>query len=229
MSNRKSITVIRVSENFTIRKLDPKEITRKYFNGDYSNRKLPASKIKKKVDSVKMGKEIGQKECSEVFQFKDRNNNYQTIFTTNHNLYQKEEENTIVKCKYCKRKILKNHLGLPIRVEKKGEELIFHILDSFCDFGCAFSFLKRKNFESRLFKSSSYINSEQLLYFFFYSVFPEKEGEKIREKPDWDLLRENGGPLTDEEFDSGSIQFIPTPNVILSPSKKQYIKINSKN
>lgn len=231
MSKTKSI--IRVSENFTIRKIDPKAIVQRFFNGEYGNRNLPTNKIKISTASVKMGKDVGQKESAEVFQFKDKNNNYQTIYTTNHVSYKQFSEETnekpIIKCKYCKRGNLKNSVGLPIAIEKKDGVIIYYIIDSFCDFGCAFSFLKRKNSESRLFRNSLYMNAEQMLYCFYYGVYPDKVGEKIKEKPDWDLLRENGGPLTNEEFDSDSTEYVHVPSIIMLPAKKQYIKLNTKN
>ena len=228
MSKTKS--VIRISENFTIRKIEPKKIAENYFMGKYKDRTLPQTKIKSTNAFIKIGKDVGQQSSSEIFQFKDKNNNYQTIYTTNHTLYQQSLENCdkkpILKCKYCKRGNLLQPVGLPISMETQEENIIFYTIDAFCDFGCAFSFLKRKNSESRLFRNSLYMNAEQMLYCFYYRVYPNKVGEKIKEKPDWDLLRENGGSLTNEEFDSDSVQYIPIPSLIMFPAKKQYIKIN---
>jgi hypothetical protein len=231
MSNTKS--VIRVSENFTIRKIEVKKINQLFFKGEYETRVLPCKKIKNTKGAIKMGKNVGQQVTEEVFQFKDRNNNYQTICTTNHALYAYADDETkekpIIKCKYCKRSVLKNYIGLPIAIEKKDKNMIFYVTDSFCDFGCAYSFLKRKSSENRLFRNSLYMNAEQMLYCFYYGIYSEKVGEKIKEKPDWDLLRDNGGPLTNEEFDSDNTEYVPTPCIIMLPAKKQYIKLNTKN
>jgi uncharacterized protein YutD len=232
MSKTKSI--IRISENFTIRKIDPKLLACNFFKGEYSNRTLPENKIKSSHASIKMGKDVGYKSTAEVFQFKDKNNNYQTIYTTNHASYDyfsgNIDEKPLLRCKYCKRGNLKNSIGLPISMEiQNNNNIIFYVIDTFCDFGCAFSFLKRKNSENRLFRNSLYMNAEQMLYCFYYRVFPDKIGEKIKEKPDWDLLRENGGSLTNEEFDSDATEYVLVPSLIMLPSKKQYIKLNTKN
>ena len=209
--------VIRVSETFTIRKIDPRAIASKFFKGEYANRTLPESKIKNSNVIVNIGKEIGNDASSEIYRFKDKNNNNINIYTTNHALYKyyiqdlnNKLDFPILKCKYCKRGNLKRPIGLPVSMTlEKGEKMFgitpenvtFHVVDSFCDFGCAFSYLKRKIGESRMYREPFYANAEQLLYCLYYRVYPDRLGMSIKEKPDWDLLRENGGPLTNEEFD----------------------------
>ena len=229
----KKTTVFRVSENFSLRKIDPNLIALNFFKGEYLNRKISEKKIKK-GNILKIGKDVGNDMSSEVYRFKDKDNNNQTIYTTNHALYnyvtKKNEgkilENPILKCKYCKRGNLKSPIGLPISMEIDNENVKFLVIDSFCDFGCTFSYLKRKNTESRLYRGPIYTNAEQLLYSLYYRVYPDRVGKNIKDKPDWELLRENGGPLTDEEFDSEKADYFPIPSVTVSSTKKQYIKLN---
>ena len=246
MSKNVGITgggILKITESFSLRKIDPKVIARKFFQGDYTNRSLPETKIRGSVSVVKIGKDIGNDKNSEVFSYKDRNNNNQVIYTTNHALYKyvmdsqssantkdTKENPPILKCKYCKRGGMRRPIGLPIKMEKKvkkgGEEITFHVVDSFCDFGCTFSYLKRRTTISRLYRGTLFANAEQLLHIFYYRVYPDRIGESIREKPDWDLLRENGGPLSNEEFDSNNSEYIPVPSIILQPAKQQYVKMN---
>jgi hypothetical protein len=229
-------SVIHVNENFTIRKIIPKEIASRYFKGEFDNRSLPDFKIKTSNALVKLGKDIGKDAASEVYRFIDRGNNNQTILTTNHSLYKysidlyngKTPDCPIVKCKYCKRTILKKPIGLPISMNISEDEVSFTVIDSYCDFGCAFSNLKRKNCESRLYRGPLYMNAEQLLYCMFYRMYPDRIGQSIKEKPDWDLLRENGGSLTDGEFDSEISEYVSIPSLIILPSKKQYLKLHLK-
>ena len=228
--------VFRVSENFTIRKIDPKHIAVKFFKGEYVNRTLPETKIKTAPSGLKIGKYVGNSLSSEVYSFKDKGNNHQTVYTTNHALYEymskknsgEISELPILKCKYCKRNIRNDPVGLPISMQIEGDELYFTVIDNFCDFGCAFSFLKRKNGINRLYRGPLYENAEQMLHAMYYRVYPEKVGEMIRDKDDWDLLRENGGPLTDEEFDYEASIYVPIPSVNITPVKKQYFKIVKK-
>ena len=231
-------TVVRVCENFTIRKIVLKDSAIRYFKGDYKERTLPEFKIRPTVTLGKIGKEIGKDSTSEVYRFLDRSNNNQVILTTNHSLYKYAlEENKesrgllnkpILKCKYCKRTILKSPIGLPISMEPEGDKLLFSVIDSFCDFGCALSYLKRRLMESRLYKGPLYMNSEQMLYCMYYRMYPDRIGQSICEKPDWDLLRENGGPLSNEEFDSNNSNYISIPSIVILPSKRQYTKLNLK-
>ena len=122
---------------------------------------------------------------------------------------------------------MKTPVGLPVAMEINGDHVTFTVVDSFCDFGCAFSFLKRQLCLSREYRGPLYMNSEQMLYSMYYRMHPDKVGERIVEKPDWDLLRENGGPLTDEEFDGISAHYVPITSVITVTGKKQYLKVKA--
>ena len=224
--------ILRITESFSLRKIDAKSIANKFFKGDYANRGWPENKIRSGVSVVKIGKDIGNDKSSEIFSYKDKNNNNQIIYTTNHALYKYISEGSsgincpILKCQYCKRGNLKKPIGLPIAMSKEGEKITFHVTGSFCDFGCAFSHLKRRTGTSRLYRGPLFMNSEQMLNLLYYRVYPERVGETIKEKPDWDLLRDNGGPLTNEEFDSSSSEYVPIPSMILLPSKQQFMKLN---
>ena len=245
-----SKAVIHVSESFTIRKIDAKEIASKYFRGEYDNRTLPDFKLKTSNATIRLGKDIGKDASSEVYRFTDRGNNNLSILTTNHALYRyvnelqngKSSEEPFLRCKYCKRGNLKKPVGMPINMivknsslncslneQPNNNEVIFTVIDSFCDFGCMFSYLKRKNCEHRHYKGPLYMNAEQLLYAMYYRIYPDRLNQSIKEKPEWDLLRENGGPLTDEEFDLDASEYIPIPSVIALPAKKQYLKFHLKN
>lgn len=228
------MSIIQTSENFTIRKINGPEIIQKYLSGGYTERILP-EKIKTGGGGVSLGKAVGKDSGSEVFRFVDRSNNHQTIVTTNHALYQHAidlqngvpSEKPILSCKYCKRRNLKAPIGLPVAMETNGEQTIFSVVDAFCDFGCCFSYLKRSLNLCREYRGPLYMNSEQMLYAMYYRMHPENVGEQIREKPDWDLLRENGGPLTNEEFDNNASNYVPVSSVVVLPGKQQYVKIKA--
>lgn len=229
--SRTKTNLIRIAESFTIRKIDPKQIGLKYFKGEYDERKLPKYKVKTSTSLKNSRKEIGIDYSSEIYRFLDRSSNNQIILTTNHSLYkysQEEGERPILHCKYCKRLVSKTPIGLPIKMEREDDKVVFSVLDSFCDFGCCFSFLKRRVSENRAYKGSLYMNAEQILYCMYYRMHPDKMGTSILEKPDWDLLKENGGPLTDEEFDSDNVSYVSLPSIVVLPSKKQYVKHNFK-
>ena len=226
--------IIRVAETFTLRKIDFIGIAQELLSGKYANRELPEKKIRGGNVLINLGKEIGNNGSSEVYRFKDKHNNNMIVYTTNHSLYKyvtdmqngKVTDLPILKCKYCKRGNLKKPIGLPLVMEYDDhKEPAFYVVDSFCDFGCVFSYLKRKLSESKLFRTHHLINAEQLLYCYYYRVYPHKVGQNILSKPDWELLRENGGSLTDEEFDGDRDEYVPISSLITLPAKKQYLKL----
>lgn len=244
--------IIRVAETFTLRKIPVKDITAKYLAGNYNNRPLTNNKIRTSTAALKVGRETGFDFSSEIYRFSDKHNTPQTILTTNHALYKYHEclqngkvaDVPLVKCKYCKRKITKAPIGLPVAMElssnnnntntssnsnTNNQYVTFYVIDIFCDFGCAFTFLKRRNGESRIYRDTLYMNAEQMLYCMYYRMYPDKIGASIREKPDWELLRENGGLLNDEEFDSDTTDYVSVPSLVILPAKKQYMRLNIKN
>lgn len=227
--------IVRITETFMLRKINPKEIVKKYFKGEYINRGLPKNKIKINTNFVKLGKQIGPDSSSEIYRFTDKSNNAQTILTTNHTSYQFEMDKNrgklvdspLIRCRYCKRNNMSNPIGIPISMQiDKHNNVIFALIDPCCDFGCAFSYLKRKTEGNRYYRGPLYMNAEQMLNCLYYRVHPTKHGKSIQEKPDPDLLRSNGGPLTDEEFDSNSAKYFPLPTVTILPAKKQFLKLN---
>lgn len=218
-----------IKESFMLRRIVPKDLAAKYFKGEFLNRKVPQTKIKTSKNFVKLGKELGKDRSYEVYRFRDKSNNAQTILTTNHSFYEQKdgEMNNLIRCRYCMRNNMKDPVGIPIsmNVDNTGKAT-FVCIDPCCDFGCAFSHLKRITAQNKFYVGPMYMNAEQLLNCMYCRMHPDKRGEMIQAKPDFDLLRNNGGPLTDEEFDSGSAKYISMPNIIVLPAKKQFIKLH---
>jgi len=233
-----SKSVIKISETFMLRRIDPVCILKNYLKGGYKNLEIPKQKIKSKNKRISLGKNYGDNNSYEIYRFKDKSNSKQVILTTNHLIYKhsvdkilgQNVERPIVKCLYCKRKINKTPIGIPISMEtnNKTKEIKFHVDGTYCNFNCMFADFKRINDTSRIYKDPLYMDAEQLIHVMFHKMYPKQEKKRIREAPDWRLLRENGGPLTDKEFDEGNFVFIPMTSVVQVPVKRQYIKLNIK-
>ena len=231
-------SIVRISESFNLRKIDVQNLTKKFLDGEFKDRDLPAKKIKNNITGVKIGKEIGLDSNSEIYQYKDKYNSQQTVYTTNHQMFAHTKNKTefpIICCKYCKRKIFTTPVGIPVSMitqydssksTLKSTNVTFHVIDNFCDFGCAFTFLKIKTGETRYYKNPIYMNAEQLLYCYYYRIYPDFIGKKIHEKPNWEYLRENGGSLSNEEFDAENSQYIPIQSVTTLPAKLQFSRLN---
>ena len=194
MSKKNNKPIVRVLENFLLRRIHPKEIAIKYFKGEYINKTLPINKIKFNKNFVKLGKNIGSDSNSEVYRFTDKSNNTQTILTTNHSSYSfaldksrgKTSDKPLIRCRYCQRNNMTDPVGIPISMEINDNHTFFVLVDPCCDFGCAFSYLKRKKTGNRYYKGPLYMNSEEILNCLYYRVYPDKKGTLIQEKPDPD-------------------------------------------
>jgi len=116
-------------------------------------------------------------------------------------------------CDWCKRKINKG-FGVPIRMIKKDDTYIIYCIGKCCGYRCAFSRWRYKYYIDR---NSRFCHGEQILKFLFFKQY---NGKELIEAPDPDLLKENGGSLTYEEFDSH--EYILTPNIIFAPIKQEY-------
>jgi hypothetical protein len=110
------------------------------------------------------------------------------------------------RCWYCKRWTKDGiRVGVPIKMkdDKFHHMMIVDIEGCACNYSCAYSYLKREC------KNDIFTGRLTILYKIFELIFQGKE--KLVHAPDFSLLQENGGNLTDEEFDSGARGFTANP------------------
>lgn len=225
-----SKTIVKIPETFILRSIDPIDILSKYLKGEYKTLKIPTKKVKNKF--LTTGKNIGTNPSYEIYRLLDKSNTHQTIFTTNHNLYNhysnvikhKKSDRPLLKCTYCRRDIKGEYVGLPVSMEMDKEHVSFFTEGYYCHFGCAYANLKRVIPVSRIHRDPLYMDAEQLLHCMYHKLYPN-EPRNIVEAPDWRLCRSNGGPLTDEEFDSKTYKYVAINNVAMLPVKRQYMKL----
>ena len=215
-----------------LRRVDPVDLLTRYLRGEYKNLMIPGQKVKI-TSGVRMGKVLGSDASAEIFKLSSKHNNGNVIVTTNHSNFKyfkdlSENKDTIkpnLRCLHCKRIVQNNSVGIPVEVDHSNNKLRFQVVGVYCHFGCAYADLKRTLGITRIYRDPLYSNSEQLLYALYYSMYPDKKGEKIKESPDWRLLDENCGPLTSEQFDSGTYSYIHVPSIITIPTKVQHIRL----
>lgn len=227
-------TNIKISETLMLRRIDPVNLLNRYLAGDFSNVKIPNDKIDISSNFINLNQRIGNDQTSKIYRFNDKSNCGQTVVTTNHNQYNyvkntMENKNPIKSTTWClwsKRKIEGTPIGIPIVMEiDKQNKVTFQTEDTYANFGCALAGLKRLYSCHRNYKDPLYMDAEQLLHCMYYRMYPDKLGTRIVEAKDWRLLDINGGPLTEEEYDSDQYGYIPIPNVVTIPIKRQYIKL----
>lgn len=228
-------SIVKITESFMLRRIDPVDILRKYLAGQFKNKKIPEKSVTISNTFVSLGKSLGTNPSSESYRLADKTNTGKVIVTTNHKTYQYEKdknenrstERPKVLCQYCKRLLTKDHPGIPIEMEvnERTGNAKFYVDGSFCHFGCAYASLKREIGVSKCYRDPLYMDSEQMLYCLYYRVHPDKRGSRINESPDWRLLDENGGPLSSKDFDAGTCEYVKIPQATLLPAKKQYIRL----
>lgn len=219
-----------------LRRIDPDVMFKKYRAGEFVSLKIPNNKINVSLAFTNTSNRIGKDHNSRMFRFNDKTNVGQIVATTNHGAYQygkdlnenKTPTNRILRCRWTGREIKDRvPIGIPISMEKNLQtgEIVFHVDDTYSNFGCALAGLKRFHFCHRIYRDPLYMNAEQLLHCMYYAMYPDKKGTRIVEAKDPRLLEINGGPLTDEEYDDENYEYVQMPNVAVLPLKRQFFKL----
>ena len=113
-----------------------------------------------------------------------------------------------------------------METDTKNKTTLFNVEGTYDTFGCALASLKRIYSCHYRYKDPLYMDSEQLLHTMYHKMYPDKIGSRIKEANDWRLLKLNGGPLTDQEYDSEQCEYVKIPNLVTVPVKRQYVKLN---
>ena len=227
---------IKITETLMLRRIDPITMLKKYLSGGFKNVTIPKNKIKITSSFVDLNRRIGTDQTCEIYRFNDKTNHSQVIVTTNHSNYQQVKDKTpkqINKCIWCRRNIVGKPIGIPVEMElnRHTKETIFHVEDSYCNhnyFQCVFAGLKQLNSCHHMYKDPIYMDSEQLLHRMYYKIYPDRNKTRIKEAKHWRMLDINGGPLSSEQYDSETTEYIEIPNLILLPCKRRYIQLTIK-
>lgn len=207
--------VIKISETLMLRRIDPIVMLTRYLAGDFKSLKIPTSKVAISSAFINLNQSVGINSTSEIFKFNDKTNAGQLVITTNHNQYKYYKEKNegknppkpISLCGWCRRNIKNAPIGIPTSMTISNNMVIFDVEDTYDTFGCALAALKKIYGCHRIHKDPLYIDAEQLLHCLYFKMYPEKQDTRIREAPDWRLLKINGGPFEDSEYDSDRYEY----------------------
>lgn len=220
---------VKITETLMLRRIDPVEMLRQYLLGEYKTLIIPNNKVVLCSNFINLNQKVGNDPNSRVYKFNDKTNYGQVIVTTNHNQYSDFRENIKSKkiCLWSRREIKGEAIGIPITMEFDSHinKVTFYTEDTYADFESAMAGLKRFYYCHRNYKDPLYMDAEQMLHCMYYRMYPNKVGSRINEAKDWRLLDINGGPLTEEEYDSEQHGYIQIPNVVIIPTKRQYVKL----
>ena len=239
----------KISENLMLRRVDPTDILKKYLAGEYKDYNISKNMVAMSNSFKNVHNNIGANQTFEIYKLNNKTSHGQIIVTTNHGQYnynkqansastttnttnttttKNNEKRPLAFCIWCRREIEGTPLGIPISMEidKYQNRTIFAVENTFDTFGCALAMVKKIYGCNRMYKDPLYMDTEQLLHCMYYAMYPDKVDKRIEEAKDWRLLHCNGGPLSDNEYDSQKYQYIPMPSVVLSPIKRQYVKLS---
>jgi len=201
---------------FYIRNIDAYSLVQRLFAGEYvALEQPPPTKISSSLVSHTTITEESKGEESERYNLK--NGSYTTnIVTVHQDTFQRTSKQ--VRCQWCKSVMLiDNAIGIPVKHNKN----IFYTLGHHCCFGCAYARLRciLQQYRATA-QGAKYLYSEQLIKYLHELMHPDK---KLQPCPDWELLDDNGGPLTKDEFFSRSADsFVPLTSITIVPEKTAY-------
>lgn len=211
---------------FVFKGIDPKAITKKYFEGKYNDSEIPSTQIKLRDVFHVTTPSYGTSPEEPRYQFRDKNNASVVVVTTNskeYDLYKraKQFDDKERVCPWCLRKY--DCEPSLVATRHKQKEIKGSVYDFFwttnvfcCSPSCALAWHKRETGCDPLFKAT--YKDTELMY---RLMFP---GKRIRQAPQWRLLETNEGSMTEEEFDKNKYVYERTSNIITLPSKEEYIQ-----
>lgn len=227
-----SRNAIKISENLVIRRIDPVAMLQKYLAGEFKNVAITKDSVTLSKAFTNLNQRVGSDQTSEIYRFNDKTNSGQLIVTTNQEQYEyakdKKGDQPYTECLWCRREIKTKPIRIPIEMEKdkySGDTIFRGNDDTFDNFGCALAALKHLYSCHYMYKDPLYMDAEQMLHCLYHMMHPDKMGTRIIEARNWKLLKPRG-PLTDEEFDNEQYGYVELPNVVVVPTKRQFIKLS---
>ena len=211
---------------FTLFRVKPTEIHRKYLSGYFVSAKLPplSQKVVHAKESFKelttenftnpifsdVG--IGKRQIPDIFA------------TTNCHQYQVLYNSGKIpvggRCWHCRNDFTTESIGIPFHVEtfydedSKSTIVGFHTDGIFHDFRCALKFLRTQpGYKPGL-------ETETNLFIMFRYMYPT--APPLQEANDFRLLDINGGPLPWEKWCEVSYIYVETPRIIMLPFKRAF-------
>jgi hypothetical protein len=204
-----------------LRGVDLNSIVEKYLKGEFvtlttplpidisgiTQTSQPIISIKENVNDVSYQIDIGTGQTFGCIGYKiiDKDGLYGTF-----------DQNKKYNCMYCLRKIKQNPLGIPIRREERASingttKIYYHMVDIFCTFNCCKIEIKRR--------SQNSIYSQSMVYLAeIYNRCTGKNFSELKCSPDQRFLKIFNGPMSYEEFHSGTVSYVEKPgNMYFQP------------
>lgn len=219
----KKSAVVGVIPGFVLRRLNPEAVLKRYREGFFRTYALPQRVALRAitVQPAPLVSSHGQGPEDEIYGYRDKNNVNQTIMTTNHAICIGVVSPPYT-CDNCRCQHTDEGVGVPLRLAKGNNGEVICITDgNNCTYECALSQIRRNYPNAIRYRDPQYIDSEQILKYLFRSTHPN--GGPLREAKDTRLLKPNG-PMDRQTWLSDTHTYQRTPNVVIIPSKAQYLQ-----
>jgi hypothetical protein len=221
---------------FSLRRIDPFKILKRYKEGYYETFKIPKTKIKIASDVPLLAPPSGTSYDDPTYTFRDRNNRILKIATTNHKNYtfftrSGGEQPEGGMCDWCRLVFKEKSIGIPIAhiaktyLDANGELLeanFFWTDGTFCSYNCALAYANLFMSLPPTLRDPFYTDATTLLHFAFRLMHPDKT---LISAPHYKLAEWNGGSLTEAEFKSTNFTYKRLLNVVMIPIKFQYLQV----
>jgi hypothetical protein len=143
------------------------------------------------------------------------------------------------RCEYCRDDYKTETIGIPIAykeftvltnksLDQNNNKPIYNVYYTFwvdgrfCSFSCALSHINKLLSSHPKYIDVIYRDSDKLLKFMYKCLYPNNP--PIKQAQDPKLLMINGGSLTREEWENPKYYYKKTSNIIMIPSKIEYIR-----
>lgn len=222
-----------ITPTFLLKGVDPLKVLNDYLTGNHPTSRKPSASCTPST-LISLIPKYGTTPDSETYVYRDRTNYQKRIVTTNHDVFSQSDDPstlpTVGKCMWCRRELEKSPVGIPTTVKwtpdlsspsRRAGSLRFTVDGTYCTFECAYASLKYISPPIHLMRDPLYMDSEQLLRLMYSTCYPDSK-KFIQPAPDWRLLKDNGGPLTLQEFFSDCHRYVKTPNVVVHPIKIEF-------
>ncbi len=219
---------------FPLRGINTYDIWKRYKNGYYTTMIIPS------VRETRSNRSLGHVDCRHgTNRYDDRfqeteGGRSSLIITTNQKdfssamtIINSDQDPTNIQllkkgpCKWC-RGMLEElpedsyPVGIPVKVALILKTYIFHTIDKYCCFGCAYACLIRMT--DRTTGSGTMGDCIPWLRLMFNLIHP---GKQLTPAPEWDQHRRNGGEMEDHEYYSSRHFYYRRPNIITLPTKQE--------
>ena len=202
-------SIIRKVNRFLLKGVNVREIEKKYKNGFFSTIEIPKTKvtyIKGNITSLSLNI---NNDCNYI--------SFPGRLGENKKLIELGGRNSI--CQWCRIKIKKNIIGIPLYLSIDDDKINIIIEGSFCSYNCCYARIKDLLNKNSLSRNQMYENAENNLKVMFNIDYPN---ESLIESYDWILHENNGGFIKDSLYRENMKEFINTKNIRIFEIYTQY-------